>query len=134
MSHGLEYTCWDPGSIYFGEEVPYDYSPNSWEMIVGESLVIETPRCIAVGYLPRPFAGDWSQVDPEKAGYYDNLRMLEKFGYARLQVIGANPDDVVYDAETGDVKMVGPFYPIMVSYPGIPWLLYEPAPRIEIWI
>lgn len=134
-SRGLKYTSWDAGSSAFGRNISYDYTPNVWNMVLGEFLVIEKPKLSTpVGYMPYPMIGNYSQVDPVKAGYYYSLLMIEKFGEATLHPVGCPPGTAIIDAATGDLKIAGPFEPIKVMTPGIPWLLYEPAPRIEIWI
>ncbi|MEM4264391.1 MAG: PKD domain-containing protein [Thermoplasmata archaeon] len=132
----LKYLSWDPGSAAFGKQISYDYTPNVWNMTLGEVLIIERPKPPkAVGYLPYPMLGNYSQLAKAlEAGYYDSLRLIEKWGDATLHPIGCPPGTAIIDAATGDLKIAGPFEPIKIMTPGIPWLLYEPAPRIEIWV
>jgi hypothetical protein len=130
----LKYTSWDSGSTAFGKELGYDYAPNVWNMVLGEVLVIERPTVMAVGYMPSPMIGNYSQLNPVLAGYYHSLHMLEKFGDATLHAVGCPAGTSIIDADTGDLTISGPFEPIKVMTPGYSWLLYEPAPRIEIWV
>ena len=134
-SRNLKYTCWDAGSSAFGNDIPYDYTPNVWDMVLGEVLVIKKPTVATpVGYLPYPMIGNYSEPSAQKAGYYDSLRLMERFGDATLHAIGCPLGTAIIDAATGDLKIAGPFDPIKVMTPGLAWLLYEPAPRIEIWV
>lgn len=134
-SRGLKYTSWDAGSSAFGKNISYDYAPNVWNMVLGEVLVIKKPTLSTpIGYLPYPMIGNYSEVDPLKAGYYDSLLLIEKYGDATLHAVGCPVGTAIIDAATGDLKIAGPFEPIKVMTPGVSWLLYEPAPRIEIWV
>ncbi|MEM3038351.1 MAG: PKD domain-containing protein [Thermoplasmata archaeon] len=134
-SRGLKYTSWDAGSSAFGKNISYDYAPNVWNMVLGEVLVIKKPTLATpIGYLPYPMIGNYSQVDPVKAGYYESLLLIEIYGDATLHAIGCPPGTAIIDSATGDLKIAGPFEPLKVMTPGIPWLIYEPAPRIEIWV
>jgi chitodextrinase len=128
------YELRDPGSSLFGMTAQYDYVPAVMTLKPGESLVIEEPRSMAVGYLPQKMIGDIMGVPPYLGGYYDSLRMLERFGNATIHAIGTPAGTAAIDARTGDLKIVGPFYPIVNTIPGYPWLQSEPAPRIELWV
>jgi len=106
----------------------------------------------AIGYLPLPGLGNYSKLTdwvtakvypppPSIAykqygvgPYYDSLRLIEKYGSASFHPVGCPAGTAIIDNGTGDLKINGPFYPITKEYPGYPGLLYEPAPRIEIWI
>jgi len=128
-NNGLTYTVWDPGSSNFGTEKLYDYSPNTFKLKSGQSLTMESPKQIVSGFLPQPMMGT------SESDYLDSLKLLEKFGKATIHPIGAPNGTAAIDARTGDLKIVGPFYPI-VNYCSAPnsWLWYESAPRIELWL
>ncbi|MDH4123348.1 MAG: PKD domain-containing protein, partial [Thermoplasmata archaeon] len=132
----LKYLRWDPGSSSYGSWDDFDYVPAVWDMVLGESLVIEKPACLAVGYLPKPMIGDYTElaIGPDYGGYYDSLMKLERYGYASIHAVGAPTGSSIIDSHTGDLRIVGPFYPDTVTVPEHPWLVYEPAPRIELWI
>ncbi|MDH4123356.1 MAG: PKD domain-containing protein, partial [Thermoplasmata archaeon] len=135
-SRDLQYVSWDPGSSAYGLPMDYDYTPNVWSMVLGETLIIERPTCLAIGYLPSPMLGNYSSkaFGPEYGGYWDGLRLLEKFGNASLHPVGCPAGTAIVDAGTGDLKINGPFYPIVQTVAGLPWLVSEPSPRIEIWV
>ena len=135
------YELRDPGSSrlpvdggQWGPTSQYDYVPAVMTLKLGESLVIEEPRTMAVGYRPKGMTGDPTDGSNWLGGYYDSLRMLERFGNATIHPIGAPTGTTAIDARTGDLKIVGPFYPIVNTIPGYPWLQSEPAPRIELWV
>jgi len=128
------YQRWDPGSSQWGMTTQYDYVPAVMTLKPGESIIIEEPRSMAVGYRPKGMTGDPTDGSTWLGGYYDSLRMLERFGNASIHAIGTPPGTAAIDARTGDLKIVGPFVPIIKYRSDIPWLVDEPAPRIELWV
>jgi len=114
--------------------VKYDYVPANVQLKPGESITIEAPRELAVGYRPKAMTGNYSEPNPQLSGEYNSIRMQERFGNATIHPIGALPGTTAIDARTGDLKIVGPFVPIVKYIPTIPWLISEPAPRIELWV
>ena len=128
------YELRDPGSSLRGMTAKYDYVPAVVTLKPGESLVIEEPRSMAVGYRLKGMTGDPTDGGPLLGGYYDSLRMLERFGNATIHAIGTPAGTAAIDARTGDLKIVGPFVPIIKYRSDIAWLVDEPAPRIELWV
>jgi len=129
-----KYQLRDPGSSRFGETAKYDYVPANVQLKLGESLIIEAPKTLAVGYRPKAMTGNYSIPGPQQAGEYNSIRMQERFGNATIHPVGALPGTTSIDARTGDLKIVGPFIPIVKYISTIPWLIAEPAPRIELWV
>jgi hypothetical protein len=128
------YTLMDPGSSKYGRETKYDYVPANIQLKPGESMIIESPKTLAIGYRPKPMTGNYSDTGLLLGGYYFSLRMLERFGNATIHPIGAPPGTTAINARTGDLTIVGPFVPIVKYLPTIPWLISQPAPRIELWV
>jgi len=130
-----QYKIRDPGSSQYGSSKFYDYTPAVMTLKPGESLFIEAPKTLTVGYRPKAMIGNYSDnAKPDLGGYYDSLRMLERFGNATIHPIGASAGTSSLDARTGDLRIVGPFAPIIKNVTGKAWLSADPAPRIELWI
>jgi len=135
------YELRDPGSTRlapdganFGSTVKYDYVPVVITLKPGESIFMQTPRTMAVGYLPQRMIGDYTDSSNYLGGYYDFLKVLEVFGNATIHPLGCYPGTYTIDKEMGDLTIVGPFVPIIKYRTDITWLAYESAPRIELWI
>jgi len=125
----LTYASLDCGSkAYGGEEVTYDFVPGIWIMEQGESLVIEAPDGVVIGYLPSELLGY------DATHYFETLDVIEKWGYATLHASGLSSDEYTVDAASGDLKIVGPFTPPIVPHPDNPAVAMNPAPLIEIWV
>jgi PKD repeat protein len=129
-----QYVLRDPGSSLWGETTKYDYVPAVITLKPGESIFMQAPRVMAVGYLPEKMIGDYTDGSNYWGGYYDFLKILEVFGNATIHPVGCYPGTYTLDKETSDMTIVGPFVPIVVYRSDITWLVYEPAPRIELWI
>jgi hypothetical protein len=128
------WTLLDPGSSTYGKTSKYDAPPVAVTLEPGESIIILAPRTLTVGYLPMAMIGDDKDGSSFVGGYYNFLKVLEVFGNATIHPVGCWPDTCSLDKEMGDLTMVGPFVPIIKYHPQITWLVYEPAPRIELWI
>jgi hypothetical protein len=128
------YQLRDPGSSLMGETTKYDYVPAVITLKPGESIFMQSPRTMAVGYLPQRMIGDYADGSNYLGGYYDFLKIIEVFGNATIHPIGCYPGTYTLDKEMGDMTIVGPFVPIIIYRSDITWLVYEPAPRIELWI
>ena len=128
------YMLRDPGSSMLGETVKYDYVPAVITLKPGESIFMQAPRTMAVGYLPQKMIGDYTDGSNYLGGYYDFLKIIEVFGNATIHPVGCYPGTYTLDKEMGDMTIVGPFVPIVTYRSDITWLVYEPAPRIELWI
>jgi len=135
MGSTTRYKIRDPGSSLYNGTWVYDYVPANVTLKLGESIIIEAPKTLAVGYRPKAMTGNTSLPNPVQSGVYNSLRMLERFGNATIHPIGALPGTTAIDARTGDLTIVGPFVPI-VKYDILTktWLISEPAPRIELWV
>jgi len=135
------YELRDPGSTRlapdgdkFGSTVKYDYVPVIMTLKPGESIFMQSPRTMAVGYLPQRMIGDYKDASNYLGGYYDFLKIIEVFGNATIHPVGCYPGTYTIDKEMGDLTIVGPFVPIIKYRTDITWLAYESAPRIELWI
>jgi hypothetical protein len=128
------YVLRDPGSSLMGKSIQYDYVPAVITLKPGESIFMQSPRTMAVGYLPQKMIGNTADSSSYLGGYYDFLRILEVFGNATIHPVGCYPGTYTLDKEMGDMTIVGPFVPIIIYRSDYTWLPYEPAPRIELWI
>jgi PKD repeat protein len=128
------YILTDPGSSNFGGSNYYDYVPAVVTLKPGESIFMQAPRTMAVGYLPQKMIGDYTDGSSYLGGYYDFLRVLEVFGNATIHPVGCYPDTYTIDKEMGDLTIVGPFVPKITYRSDITWLVSDPAPNIELWI
>jgi len=128
------YLLRDPGSNLYGRTVVYDYVPAVITLKPGESIFMQAPRELSVGYLPKPYIGDKTDPFNGFGGYYSYLRVIEVFGNATIHPIGCLPGTYSMDKAMGDLTLVGPFVPIIKYRSDITWLVDEPAPRIELWI
>ena len=124
----------DPGSSLFGAMWKYDWVPTVITLKPGESIFMQAPRELSVGYMPKKFIGDYTDGTNYLGGYYDFLKMIEVFGNATIHPVGCYPGTYTIDKEMGDLTIVGPFVPIIKYRTDITWLAYESAPRIELWI
>jgi len=124
----------DPGSCLFGAMWKYDWVPTVITLKPGESIFMQAPRELSVGYLPQKMIGDYADGSNYLGGYYDFLRVLEVFGNATIHPVGCYPGTYTLDKEMGDMTIVGPFVPIIIYRSDITWLVDESAPRIELWI
>jgi len=129
-----KYVLRDPGSSRLGDSSQYDYVPAVITLKPGESIFMQAPRTMAVGYPSQKMIGNYSGAPPFLGGYYDFLKVLEVFGNATIHPVGCYPGTYTLDKEMGDLTIVGPFVPITFYRTDYPWLPYEPAPRIELWI
>jgi len=128
------YMLRDPGSSLWGKTVKYDYVPAVITLKPGESIFMQSPRTMAVGYLPQKMIGDYPDPSNSYGGYYEFLKIIEVFGNATIHPVGCYPGTYTLDKEMGDMTIVGPFVPIITYRSDITWLVSEPAPRIELWI
>jgi hypothetical protein len=128
------YLLRDPGSSLWGRSSKYDYVPAVITLKPGESIFMQAPRALSVGYLPKKFIGDITDPFNGYGGYYNYLKILEVFGNATIHPIGCLPGTYTMDKAMGDLTIVGPFVPIINYRTDITWLVYEPAPRIELWL
>jgi len=124
----------DPGSSLFGAMWKYDWVPTVITLKPGESIFMQAPRELSVGYMPKKFIGDYTDGTNYLGGYYDFLKMIEVFGNATIHPIGCLPGTYTMDKAMGDLTLVGPFVPIINYRSDITWLVDESAPRIELWI
>jgi hypothetical protein len=129
-----EYMLRDPGSSFFSAIMKCDYVPAVITLKPGESIFMQAPRALSVGYLPSKMIGDYTDPFNGFGGYFNYLRILEVFGNATIHPIGCLPGTYTMDKAMGDLTLVGPFVPIVKYHTDITWLPYEPAPRIELWI
>lgn len=135
--HGATFNVWDPAGTGWGIVIPADQSPNIMTLDIGESLIMEKPRTLVSGMMQYPLAGDDTQTGNRlAAGFYDWLKILEKWGNATIHPLGCYPGTSIVDKGTGDLVMVGPFVPKVIYYTeaGLTWLFKESAPLIEYWI
>jgi hypothetical protein len=136
-SNGIAFQIWDPVGTSYGITIAPDQSPNICSLKVGMSLIMEKPRTVVSGVLPSSLVGDTSQQgDRELAGYNDWLLIQEKYGNATIHPLGCYPGTALIDKGTGDLVIVGPFWPKVEYYAitGFTWLWKENAPNIEFWI
>jgi len=136
-NNGMTFRVWDPAGTAWGIDILADQSPNVLSLEVGESLIMEKPRTVVSGIMQYPLAGDETQQGSREAsGYYDWLSILEKWGNATIHPLGCYPGTSLIDKGTGDLVIVGPFWPIVQYYSeaGMTWLWKEAAPLIEYWI
>lgn len=139
------FEVWDPAGTEFGLNISADQSPNVLYLDLGESLIMEKPRTLVSGMMQYPLAGDPTQTGSRQAaGFYDWMRIIEKWGNATIHPLGCPvvndpssggrvPTSII-DKGTGDLVIVGPFWPIVSYYPDMPWLHTDSAPLIEYWI
>ena len=145
--NGMTFEVWDPAGSAWGITIQADQTPNIMTFGLGQSLIMERPRTLVSGILPGPLVGDISMSgDRYGSGYNDWILIQEKWGNATIHPLGCpivNDEytggmtpTYVMDKATGDVTIVGPFFPIIDYYEveGFTWLWEQSAPLIEYWI
>jgi PKD repeat protein len=134
--HLSTFEVWDPAGTAWGITISADQAPNILYLKVGQSLIMEKPRTAVSGIMQYPMVGDLTNTASRStSGYNHWIQILEKWGNATIHPLGCYPETAYVDKGTGDLSIVGPFWPNVNYYSGSwPWLWTESAPLIEYWI
>jgi len=130
---GLTYTSWNSGDYYFGQEVPYDFTPSYFNLTSYMSLTIQLPMGDVIGYrgLPTPL-GSIAALKIGDDSAYEAIEVCGRIwlgwhGYP--QVAGAPNLALMYNDLTRTLSIGGPMD--FENYHHLTGQLYHSAPWIE---
>jgi parallel beta-helix repeat protein len=100
---GLEYYCRYPGNEWYHQDIPYDYTPGSWNLAEGETLSFEWPEGEVLFFVDDP-TGVGSGTVEGALDLWSSMTVV----YTEPMPPDA-PGNVVIDNHTREVIFTGPF-------------------------
>jgi len=131
----LKYQSWNAGDVFFGTEVPYEQTPNEFDLAEGQTLTIQLPTVNCPAYQ----GVGLTEADYDLLGAGDNTSFLDIMDNGQLGLgywVTGWPSGLdltnMYNPTTRTLTVQGPqdFENNVRS----PTTMYHGAPWVEFWV